>query len=92
MTLHILKVLILHFEELILHQNGLFWIDKYKSRTAKNNKNIILLNPFQPFAAFQIETRHLIFKANQMTGIYVKYRTGLEWVNFRIPKNSRNLG
>ena len=34
-------------------------------------------NPFQPIVAFHIETSHLICIANQMTGFYMKYNTGL---------------
>ena len=39
------------------------------------------LNPSQPSAAFHIETSHLIYTANQMTGFYVKRTSGLKWVN-----------
>ena len=38
-------------------------------------------NLSQPSAAFHIETRHLIYTANQMTGLYMKCNSGLKWVN-----------
>ena len=37
------------------------------------------LNPFQARVTFHIETSHLICIANQMTGVYMKYNTGLKW-------------
>ena len=39
---------------------------------------IILLNPFQLSVALNIETSHLIWKAEQMTGFYMKCNTGLK--------------
>ena len=38
-------------------------------------------NPYQPSIAFHIETSHLICRTNQMTGFYMKCKTGLKWVN-----------
>ena len=38
-------------------------------------------NPFQPSVAFHIKTNHLIFNANQMTGFFMKWNTGLKWDN-----------
>ena len=38
-------------------------------------------NPFQPSVAFHIKTSHLIFNANQMTGFFMKWNTGLKWDN-----------
>ena len=38
-------------------------------------------NPFQPNIAFYVETNHLIFTPNQMTGFYMEFNTGLKWVN-----------
>ena len=38
-------------------------------------------NPSQPSVAFHIETNHLIYIANQMTGLYMKCNSGLQWVN-----------
>ena len=35
---------------------------------------------FQSSAAFHIETNHLICTADQMTGFYLKYNTGLKLV------------
>ena len=35
----------------------------------------------QPNVAFHIETSHLIYTANQMTGLYMKCNGGLKWVN-----------
>ena len=37
------------------------------------------LNPFQPSVASHIETRHLFYRAKQMTGFYMKCNTGLKW-------------
>ena len=34
---------------------------------------------------FQIETSHFICTANQMTGFYLKYSTGLKWVHTSVP-------
>ena len=60
------------------------------------------VNPFQPSVAFHIETSHLICKAKQMTGFYMKCNTGLKWVkglklsrekfrfSIRKPKGCRN--
>ena len=36
---------------------------------------------FRSSAAFYIETSHLICTANQITGFYIKYNTGLKWGN-----------
>ena len=47
----------------------------FHSNTLNNN-----LNPFQPRVAFLIETSHLIYTANQMTGFYLEYDTGLKWI------------
>ena len=35
-----------------------------------------ILDPFQPSVAFDIETSHLIYTANQMTGFYMKCNAG----------------
>ena len=35
---------------------------------------------FKPVLRFIIETSHLIFTGNQITGFYMKYKTGLKWV------------
>ena len=40
-----------------------------------------MCNPFQHCVACHIETSHLICSANQMTGFYIKYNTGIKWVN-----------
>ena len=39
-------------------------------------------NPVQPSIAFNIETSGLICSVNQMTGFYMKYKTGVKWVNW----------
>ena len=39
------------------------------------------LKPSQSSAAFHIETSHLIYTENQMTGFYMKYNSGLKRVN-----------
>ena len=38
-------------------------------------------NLSQPSVAFHIETSHLIYTANQMTGFYMKCNSGFKWVN-----------
>ena len=38
-------------------------------------------NSFQPTVAFHLETSHLTCIANQMTGFYMEFNTGLKWVN-----------
>ena len=38
------------------------------------------INPFQLSVAFYIETGHLICRAKQITVVYMKRNTGLEWV------------
>ena len=43
-----------------------------------------LINRFQPGAIFHVETSHLICRANPMTGFYMKYNTGLNWVNTKV--------
>ena len=39
------------------------------------------INPFKHSVPFHIETSHLICKANQMTGFFMKCNAGLKWVN-----------
>ena len=36
---------------------------------------------FHPSVAFHVETSHLICLVNQMTDFYMRYNTGLMWVN-----------
>ena len=38
------------------------------------------LNPFYPNVPFDIEASNLISTENQMTGFYMKGKTGLKWV------------
>ena len=38
------------------------------------------LNPFQLNVPFHIETSHLIYSANQLTGFYIRFNTGLKCV------------
>ena len=38
-------------------------------------------NPSQPSVVFHIQTNHLIYTGNQMTGFYMKCNSGLKWVN-----------
>ena len=40
----------------------------------------ICSNQFQLSVAFHIETSHLIYHANQVTGFYMECNTGLKWV------------
>ena len=42
------------------------------------------INLFLPCVAFYIETCHLFFSANQMTGFYMKCSTELEWVELSL--------
>ena len=42
------------------------------------------LTKFQSSVAFDKETSRFIFTANQMTGFYIKCKTGLEWVNIML--------
>ena len=39
-----------------------------------------MVKPFQPSTEFLIETSQLIFSANQTTGFYMKWKSGLKWV------------
>ena len=39
------------------------------------------LKLLEAIVAFYTETSHLIQRAKQMTGFYIKYNTGLKWVN-----------
>ena len=39
-------------------------------------------NQFQSSVAFHIETSHLIWTTNHMTGFYMKHNTGLKRVNW----------
>ena len=39
------------------------------------------LTHFKPNVAFHIEISHLIFRANQMTGFYMKCNSKIKWVN-----------
>ena len=39
-----------------------------------------MLNSFQPRVAFQMETSHLVCKAKQVTGFYMKRSTNLKWL------------
>ena len=41
-------------------------------------------NLFQPSVAFYIETSHLIYIANQMTGFYMECNTGLKRVKWTL--------
>ena len=41
-----------------------------------------VINPFQPSVTFHVETRHLIFSANLMTGFYIECNTELKWVKY----------
>ena len=40
-----------------------------------------LINPLQSSVAFHIETSYLFYSAKQMTGFYMKCKSGLKWVN-----------
>ena len=39
------------------------------------------VDPFWPSVVFYIETSHLNYSANQMTGFYMKYNTALKYIN-----------
>ena len=51
--------------------------NKLKDRIGIEKQQI---KPFHPSLAFHIETSHLIFRANQITGLYMKWDPGLECV------------
>ena len=55
---------------------------------------LVLINPFQSTVTFHIETNHLICTANQMTGFYMKCKTGVKWVKGKriFPINIKRLG
>ena len=40
----------------------------------------VLLNPLQPNTSFHIEIIHLFFREKQMTSLYMKHNTGLNWL------------
>ena len=44
------------------------------------------INAFQPSVLFHMKTSHLICIANQVTGIYMEFNTGLILVNLCINK------
>ena len=44
------------------------------------------LSPFQLIVVFQIETNHSIYTSNQMTGFYIKCKTGPKWVKWFIKR------
>ena len=50
---------------------------------SKNNQiiTVLCINPFQSSVAFNIETSNLFCSAKQMTGFYIKRKTGLKWIN-----------
>ena len=56
--------------------------NKLKDRTRIEKRQI---KPFQPSLVFHIETSHLIFSANQITGLYMKWNPGLECVKSNLP-------
>ena len=51
-----------------------------------------VFNPFQPSVALHIQTSHLICRAKQMTGFYMRGHTAVKWVKF-VPngKSAYNL-
>ena len=52
---------------------------------------VSFLNPFQPSVVFHIETNHLICIADQKTVFYMKYNTGLKWVNSFMTKETKGM-
>ena len=56
------------------------YIVTYKNVRQKR-VNPIQVKTLQASVAFHIEPSHLICTANQMTGFYMKYDTGLKWIN-----------
>ena len=59
----------------------MFWCFYYRPRAnLHSNVSHVVFNLFQPSLAFQIETSYL----NQMTGFYMKYNTGLVWVEHAV--------
>ena len=61
------------------------------SRMVYFNLQTHLISPFRPSVAFHIETSHLFCSANQMTGFYMKFNTGLTWVDFNIVPNIHHV-
>ena len=53
------------------------------------------MKPFQPSFTFHIETSHLIYATNQMTGFYMKCNNGLKWANvlnlFKVKKKNTEI-
>ena len=45
------------------------------------NKSLIMGGTFHPKVVFDIETSHLFYTANQMTGFYMEGNTWRKWVN-----------
>ena len=39
-------------------------------------------NSFQASVTFHVETIRLVWRANQMTGFYMKHNISLKWVNY----------
>ena len=67
----------LHIEKVgivILIDNACNSISTYTLKQLRSKK----FDPFQPRVVFYIETSHLIYTANQMTGFYMKCNTGLK--------------
>ena len=52
------------------------------STQINGEKGMKRINPFQPSVAFHTETIHLIRRANQRTGFFMKCNTGLKRVNW----------
>ena len=52
----------------------------WKWFNCRNTVIRVFINQFQPRFALYVETSHLICCANQMTGFYMKYNTGIKWV------------
>ena len=75
-----------------IHKKKLLFLWKKKCNCQKDElvyRNMIgcfqkwfrLFNPFQSSVAFHIETSDLTCIANQMTGFYMRWKTGLKLVN-----------
>ena len=87
-TIHITKPYILR--HLSIHVLKAFlWLALIKGSPPNFSWNLSkfpAINQFQLSVAFHIETNHLIWTANQITGFYMKCNIRLKWPNIRKPK------
>ena len=63
--------------DLLVTEIIVLWATKVQVSTGKCSYDPFY--PILPGVAFQIETSHLNFIANQITSFYMKWNTGLKW-------------